>query len=299
VTKVEAPAKVNFSLRVGSVERSGLHPLESLVQMVDWQDELSAEWWEDDVLVINGAAGLEWGGSELPTGGENLIWKAAEAFWLGQVEVRRRPMRVRLNKQIPTAAGLAGGSADAAAMLVALSGLTGRTIDPDRVAAIGSDVPFSLFGGTARMEGYGEQLTNIPPLSGFSLVVAVPPVALATPAVYREWDRLDGPTGPALKGRSVPPSLRGFDLVNDLYPAAISLASELVDYRAQLESHWGRAVAMSGSGPSLFGFFGDLDEAKEAAAATAGMRAVRAVNPVSYGARVSTDESDYTDIVRQ
>ena len=296
--EVEAPAKVNFSLRVGSVERSGFHPIESLVQMIDWQDELSAEWWEDDVLEISGAADLDGGSSDLPTGPDNLIWKAAEAFWLGQADVRRRPMRVRLNKQIPTAAGLAGGSADAAAMLVALAGLTRRPIDHDGVAAIGSDVPFALLGGTARMEGYGEQLTAVPPLTGFSLVVAVPPVALSTPAVYREWDRLDGPTGPALKGRSVPPSLRELDLINDLYRAAISLVPELVDHRAHLESLWGRDVAMSGSGPSLFGFFGDFDEASEAAAATPGMRAVRAVNPVRYGARVSSDESDYTDSVR-
>jgi len=298
VIKVYAPAKVNFSLRVGSIERSGFHPLESLVQMVDWQDELSAAWWEDDVLEITGAADLEGGSADLPTGADNLIWKAAEAFWLGQADVRRRPMRVRLNKQIPTAAGLAGGSADAAAMLVALAGLTRRPIDHDGVAAIGSDVPFALLGGSARMEGYGEQLTALPPLSGFALVVAVPPVALSTPAVYREWDRLDGPTGPAFQGRSVPPSLREFDLVNDLYRAAISLAPELVDHREHLESLWGREVAMSGSGPSIFGFFSDFDEAEDAAVATSGMRAVRAVDPVNHGARVSSDESDYTDSVR-
>ena len=296
--EVEAPAKVNFSLRVGSVERSGFHPIESLVQMIDWQDELSAEWWEDDVLEISGAADLDGGSSDLPTGADNLIWKAAEAFWLGQVDVRRRPTRVLLNKQIPTAAGLAGGSADGAAMLVALAGMTRRPIDHDGVAAIGSDVPFALLGGTARMEGYGEQLTAVPSLTDFSLVVAVPPVTLSTPAVYREWDRLDGPTGPTLKGRSVPPPLRGFDLVNDLYRAAISLVPELVDHREHLESLWGRDVAMSGSGPSLFGFFGDFDEAEEAAAATSGMRAVRAVNPVSHGARVTPAKSDYNDNVR-
>ena len=296
--EVEAPAKVNFSLRVGSVERSGFHPIESLVQMIDWQDELSAEWWEDDVLEISGAADLDGGSSDLPTGADNLIWKAAEAFWLGQVDVRRRPTRVLLNKQIPTAAGLAGGSADGAAMLVALAGMTRRPIDHDGVAAIGSDVPFALLGGTARMEGYGEQLTAVQSFTDFSLVVAVPPVTLSTPAVYREWDRLDGPTGPTLKGRSVPPPLRGFDLVNDLYRAAISLVPELVDHREHLESLWGRDVAMSGSGPSLFGFFGDFDEAEEAAAATSGMRAVRAVNPVSHGARVTPAKSDYNDNVR-
>lgn len=295
---IEAPAKVNFSLRVGSVERSGFHPIESLVQMVDWEDELSAEWWEEDVLEITGGADLDGGSNGLPPGSDNLIWKAAASFWGDRVDIRRRPMRVLLNKRIPIAAGLAGGSADAAAMLVALGALTGWPIDHDGVATIGSDVPFALAGGAARMEGYGEQLTPVPSLSGFSLVVAVPPVALSTPAVYREWDRLDGPSGPVVRGRSVPPALRAFDLVNDLYPAAVSLVPELVDYRKQLESLWGHGVAMSGSGPSLFGFFGDLDEAKEAADATSGMRAVRAVNPVTYGARVSPDKSDYTGSVR-
>lgn len=296
--RVEAPAKVNLSLQVGSVERSGFHPLDSLVQTIDWQDELSVQWWEDDVLEITGAADLAGGSAEIPSGADNLIWKAAEAFWQSHSGVRRQSMRVLLNKQIPTAAGLAGGSADAAATLVALAGLTRRPIDHDGVAAIGSDVPFALLGGTARMEGYGERLTSVPPLADFSLVVAVPPVTLSTPAVYREWDRLDGPAGPAIKGRSVPPSLRGFDLVNDLYRAAISLAPELVDHRAHLMSIWGREVAMSDSGPSLFGFFGDLDEAQEAAAATSGMRAVRALDPISHGARVTSDESDYTDTVR-
>lgn len=287
---VEAPAKVNLSLRVSDPDRSGLHPLHSRVQMIDWHDYLTIEWSDDDELHVEGAFDLPGGADDLPTGPENLVWKVAERFW-GESR-QRRPMAVRLNKQIPTAAGLAGGSADAAAMAVGLQEMVGETMDADELAAVGSDIPFSVLGGAAIMEGYGERLTVVETPTDFALVIAVAPLMLSTPAVYSTWDQMGGPAGPEIPRRALPPSLRTEPLVNDLFPAACRVAPALAEFHAELADAWQRPVAMSGSGPAMYGFFSDLDEAEDAASATAGMRAVRALVPVSHGARLRRDEND-------
>jgi 4-diphosphocytidyl-2-C-methyl-D-erythritol kinase len=259
VAEWEAPAKLNLSLLVRPLDRSGYHPLRSLAQAVEWCDVLAVEEGDDDQLEIAGA--------DLPESGDNLVWKAVAA--LGRHTPRRRPpLQVRLTKRIPVAAGLAGGSADAAAMLRAVGELL--RIDDEAIAAaaeeVGADVPFALVGGTAWMEGRGERLTRLPPLDGFAVAMAVPPIELATPAVFRRWDELGGPIGDELKGTAVPPALRDLGpLRNDLTPAAASLAPQLVDWMGELATNWGRPVAMSGSGPSAFAFFADLDEAAGAA----------------------------------
>ncbi|MBK5267558.1 MAG: hypothetical protein JJE47_08995 [Acidimicrobiia bacterium] len=293
----EAPAKVNLSLRVAAVDRSGFHRLQSRVQMVDWHDYLAIEWWEEDLLEIIGLPTPPEGSVDLPTGKDNLVWKSAAAFWVGDPG-KRRPVRVALEKHIPVAAGLAGGSADAAAMAVGLAALTGRPVDFARLIEVGSDIAFSLSGGSALMEGYGEALSPVPMPDDFTLVLAVPPIELSTPAVYQRWDDLDGPAGVPLPGRSVPPSLRDLEVMNDLYPAAVSIVPDLADYRSQLMAAWGRPVAMSGSGPTLFAFFADLEEATGAASVVSGMRAIRATIPVDHGARVRPQERDYNDPVR-
>ncbi len=251
------PAKVNLSLRVGRPDSSGLHPLSSLTQAVEWVDTLDVEDSDEDVLVIEGA--------ELPEGGENLVWRAVSA--LGG---RRPPLRMRLVKRIAVAAGLGGGSSDAAGALVAVGGLVGA--GKERLAAaaarVGSDVPFFLTGGTAMMEGHGERVTSAPALTGFALAIVVPPFELHTAEVYRKWDELGSPVGPGFGGRSLPPSLRGEGpLINDLTPAALVLRPDLADWMADVSRAWGRPVVMSGSGPAVFAFFADGDEASEAAAA--------------------------------
>lgn len=284
--RASAPAKVNLLLRVRERDASGLHPLLSLVQAVDLVDELSARASDKDGLVVEGA--------ELPTGGDNLVWKAVAA--LRTRTGRRTPaLAFHLEKRIPVAAGLGGGSADAAAALLLAARLLEVPDDEVRAVApsVGGDVPFGLVGGLARMEGHGEILTPLRPLQDdFHLVVAVPPFQLATPAVYEAWDRLDGPAGPQVGGRDLPPSLRDFaPLGNDLYPAAVALAPELAEWRDLLEDLWGRAVLLSGSGPALFTFFPGEDEAADAAAAVpAEARAAPAVAPLGRGAALVDEE---------
>ncbi|MBT8203217.1 MAG: 4-(cytidine 5'-diphospho)-2-C-methyl-D-erythritol kinase, partial [Acidimicrobiia bacterium] len=175
--------------------------------------------------------------------------------------------------------------ADAAAVLALAAELLGVPAErlPDLALALGADVPFCLSGGLAILEGRGEQITELPAATGYAVAVVVPPFELATPAVYRRWDELDGPEGVPFPTAALPPSLRSFEpLRNDLQPAADALAPELADWREDLARRWGRPVALTGSGPALFGYFLDEEEAAAAVAGSTG-RAARAATPVSRG----------------
>jgi len=277
---VEAPAKVNLSLRVSDRDASGLHPLRSLVQMISWYDILELAFADEDTLALDPPS------AGIPDGGDNLVWRAVA--WHRRLIPCRERLGIVLRKRISIAAGLGGGSSDAAATVVGLDELTHRSSRSGDLAELGADVPFARLGGSAWMEGYGDILSVREVVSDYALVIAVPPLELATVDVYARWDRLDGPQGPAMTGRALPPSLRGeAPLINDLYPAAISLAAELADYRSDLSAAWQRPVAMSGSGPSLFAFFADADEAAAAANELDGpYRAVEAVVPIDHGARI-------------
>jgi 4-diphosphocytidyl-2-C-methyl-D-erythritol kinase len=276
--EIEAFAKVNLSLRVRARDASGRHPLLSLAQSIDWADHLALHDGEDAFTVT---------GLPVPGDESNLAWRALEAA--RAAAPHPAPAALALDKRIPMAAGLGGGSADAAATLVLASARFGLSAE-ERAGigpALGADVPFCLVGGTAWMEGYGERLTPIPPLAGFWLAVVVPPFEVSTAVAYGRWDDLGGPEGPAVPGRDLPPGLRPHEpLVNDLVPAARSLAPGLGDWAADLQRRWGRAVLMSGSGPALFGFFPTSSEAEEAAAAVPGARGARVCLPVPQGWQV-------------
>jgi 4-diphosphocytidyl-2-C-methyl-D-erythritol kinase len=250
-----APAKINLSLEVRPPDQSGYHPIRSLVQSIEWCDLIRIEVGDEDRLVVTGA--------DLPDGGDNLVWKAVDRL----VGKDRPPLDFLLEKRVAVGAGLGGGSSDAAAALTGVAGLL--RIPDDRVAAaaaeVGADVSFFLRGGTAVIEGYGERVSDLPGLRGFAVAVVVPPFELSTPEVYRRWDDLGYPVGRRIQDSDLPPALRGGpDLRNDLTPAALSLRPDLGDWLADLTARWGMVIAMSGSGPSLFGLFPNLDEAESA-----------------------------------
>lgn len=277
--EAEAFAKVNLSLRLRARDASGYHPLRSLVQSVDWADRLALEGAESDSFVVTGLPA--------PADESNLAWRALEA--VRAVALQRAPVALALEKRIPISAGLGGGSADAAATLALAAGRFGLSA-AERMAlapGLGSDVSFCLAGGTAWMEGYGERVTSVPPPAGFWLAVVVPPFEISTGAAYARWDALEGPEGPAVEGRDLPPGLRPYEpLGNDLVPAARSLAPGLGDWAADLQRRWGRAVLMSGSGPSLFAFFPTASEAAGAAAVVSGARGARACRSMPQGWQV-------------
>ena len=284
--RAQAYAKVNLALVVFPPMADGYHPIRGLSQSVSLADDIAIVPASDDAVVVSN--------DEAPDDETNLAWRA---FAAARRSARvTQPAELRIAKRIPSGAGLGGGSADAAAALGLAAERFG--IDADETMgiaeSIGADVPFSLVGGTCRVEGRGERLTVLEPLGGFALAIVVPPFAMATPDVYREWDRLEGPVGPEIPERDLPPAFRGgLALRNDLFPAALSLDERLGDWHADLSMRFGTTVAMTGSGSALFAFFATRDEAEDAAASVdVPNRTSAAVEPTPVGWRAATDVSE-------
>lgn len=275
----KAFAKVNLALAVYPASADGFHPLRGIFQSISLSDTILIEPSSDDEISVSN--------DEAPSDFTNLAWVAFEsARRAGRMSA---PARITIDKRIPAGAGLGGGSADAACVIGLMRDQHGLDEEMafDIAASIGSDVPFALTGGTAIVEGRGDRIDPQPPLTGFSLCVVVPPFALATPAVFREWDRLEGPIGPAVPDTDLPPILRGGPPIrNDLFPAALSLDGRIGEWRDALEGLWGVSVSMTGSGSALFAFFESDDEAAGAAAAVdLPVRASEAVSLVDRGWR--------------
>lgn len=254
---VRVPAKVNLELQVGPLRDDGYHELSTVFMAVGLFDEVTvttaAEW---EARVAGPYA------DRVPRGEDNLALKAAR--WLGEEVGVSDRVSVRINKEIPVAAGMAGGSADAAAALVACDQLwaAGMTREElaDLGAALGSDVPFALFGGIAVGSGRGERLAPVLAQGTFHWVFAVSDGELPTPAVYAEHDRLRGtactpPPGPS---SALMTALRSGDarglgraLRNDLQDAALSLRPglrEVLDAGIEFGALGG---VVSGSGPTV------------------------------------------------
>jgi 4-diphosphocytidyl-2-C-methyl-D-erythritol kinase len=239
----------------------------------------------------------------VPTDRRNLVWRAAEL--LAEHAGVRADASIEIDKSIPAAAGLAGGSADAAAALVALDGLwdtRAARADLDRLAAqLGSDVPFSLLGGVALGSGRGEQLSPVLARTPSHWVLGIAGAGLSTPAVYAELDRLraagtvpDGqrltPPDPVIAAlRSGPPSALAGVLSNDLQAPALALRPELGRALRAVTAAGALGSLVSGSGPTVAALAQDERAAIRLAAELAGLgvfRTVRAVHGPVPGARL-------------
>lgn len=263
-------AKANLVLHVGPPREDGLHPLCSLLASLDLADELT----------IAEAAGAE---DEVDCPGlpdETLCRHALSALHGALPDLP--PLTIAIDKRIPVAAGLGGGSADAAAVLRAGNQLAGGPLTGDRLrelaAAIGSDVPSQVEPGHALIGGVGERVEQVA-LPEFSLVLVPQRDGLSTREVYAELDRMG-----AHRRELSPEPLRGLaaaplerlvtGVENDLEPAALSLRPELAEVVASLRDAGALAAGISGSGPTVFGVFGSADEAERAAGTLDGARAV-------------------------
>jgi 4-diphosphocytidyl-2-C-methyl-D-erythritol kinase len=260
-----APGKVNLSLFVGAPRADGLHPLVSVVQAVTLADEVTMEPAPADEVVC---AGVD---------GPNIAARALAAFRDGTGW--DEPQRITILKHIPVAAGMGGGSADAAAVLRLAAAATNLT-DPARLheiaARVGADVPSLLDPGRVLMTGAGERVARLPDPEPFGLVIVPSPHTLSTPAVYAEFDRLGraraadelvAREAEALAGEPPPP-------VNDLQDAARALCPAIDDALERLNASGPEHAMVSGSGPTVFGVFPNLDAARAAAATVPGAIAV-------------------------
>jgi 4-diphosphocytidyl-2-C-methyl-D-erythritol kinase len=253
---VRVPGKVNLYLAVGDRRDDGYHDLTTVFQAVSLLDEVTVR--DADVLSLELVGE---GADKLPTDKRNLAWRAAE---LMADHVGRAPdVSILIDKSIPVAGGMAGGSADAAAVLVAMNSLWELNL-PRRdlrtlAARLGSDVPFALHGGTALGTGRGEELATVLSRSTFHWVLAFADSELLTPAVFSELDRLreagDPPRlpapGPVLAALAAGDAAQLAPLLgNEMQAAALSLQPALRRaLRAGVEAG-ALAGVVSGSGPT-------------------------------------------------
>ncbi|WP_406074852.1 4-(cytidine 5'-diphospho)-2-C-methyl-D-erythritol kinase [Micromonospora sp. NBC_01638] len=295
--RVRVPAKVNLHLGVGPLRRDGYHELNTIYHAISIYDELTARRGDTLALTMEGE-----GTGELALDDTNLVIRAAHAL-AGYAGVLPHA-RLHLRKRIPLAGGLAGGSADAAAALVACDALWGTGLSRDELAGIaadlGSDVPFLIYGGTALGTGRGEAISPVlvRPIS-WHWVVAIANGGLSTPAAYRELDRLrDAGTAGAPLGstdallgalRQRDPRVLARTLGNDLQDAALAMRPALADTLKAGEAAGALTGIVSGSGPTCVFLVADAAAAERVAAelTAAGVcREARVAHGPVAGARV-------------
>ena len=295
---VRVPAKVNLQLSVGPLRADGFHELATVYQAVGLFDEIVVR--QSDrpgiALTLSGE-----GEGTLPLDAGNLAYRAVVAL---SEHVGLDPaVEVHIHKGIPVAGGMAGGSADAAGTLLACDALWRQSTPREELMALaaelGSDVPFSLHGGTAIGTGRGENLTPVMARGTFHWVFALADGGLSTPTVYRECDRLRG-------GRKVPepyvsdmlmqavragdPVLLGKSLHNDLQPAALALRPLLGQVLEVGDDFGALGGIVSGSGPTCAFVARDEEHALDIAVALTASGVCRSVRRASgpvVGARVT------------
>ena len=305
---VRVPAKVNLQLAVGPVRGDGYHPLVTVFHAVSLFDEITVRSAARTVLTVSGEDA-----AAVPTDKSNLAWQAAQAL-AGFIGRANAGLEIQIRKRIPVAAGLAGGSADAAATLVACNelwqaGLSQREL-AEIGAGLGSDVPFALMGGTAVGRGRGEQLTPALAAGTYHWALAFGLTGLSTANVYATCDRLRAARSAAGGARAPVPrpelshplmtALRSGDpaevgplLANDLQPAALPLQPELRRTLAAGREYDALGAIVSGSGPTCAVLARDARHARELAVAITGAGVCRAVARASGpapGAAVVRDQ---------
>jgi 4-diphosphocytidyl-2-C-methyl-D-erythritol kinase len=260
---LRAFAKVNYALEVRGLRDDGYHEISSVYQSVSLADELEIERSRGGFELIFEPDGVEVGPLE-----ENTVYKAWALLW--ETSGHELPVRIRLHKKIPAGAGLGGGSADAAAVLVGMNELFDlglRTEDLRRLGArIGADVPFCVSGGTALGEGVGDVLTPLPAPPAHHLLLAKPDRSADTGGIYRAYDGRAGRGGASAE--QVVAALRSGSLKtfagavgNDLEPVTAELIPEVAAYTRALLHSGALGAAMTGTGTAVYGIFDAEDAA--------------------------------------
>ena len=295
---VRVPAKVNLQLSVGPRESDGYHQLVTVFQAISIFDDVTVKIGEQGTGINLSVSGDQIHG--VPTDASNLVVKAAELIATKfEIDI---DASIDIKKSIPVAGGMAGGSADAAAAIVAIDDLYGLNMTRDEMheiaSQLGSDVPFLLSGGTSIGQGRGDQLTAALSRGTYHWVLALSSVGLSTPAVYSECDRLrqgldisEPQISDALMQAllSADPSAVGKLLVNDLQPAACSLRPALRLILDVGQEYGALGAIVSGSGPTVAFLVSDEEHGLDLAVALSASGVVgsvtRAYGPV-HGAKV-------------
>lgn len=261
--KIKAYAKINIGLDVIRKREDGYHEVRMIMQNIDLYDELVVEKTDKDIIITTDS-------SELPVNEDNLIYKAAKLFL--SEHGSDFGVRISLKKNIPVAAGLAGGSTDAAATLLALNSISGTDLSIEELSKIGvrigADVPYCIMGGTVLSEGIGEILTPIAKCPKIRILLAKPPVGVSTAFVYNNL-RLDTVSHPDIDaiidaiGRSDVKAMCS-GLGNVLESVTIPANPVISDIKNIMTDNGALGALMSGSGPSVFGVFESDEDIQKA-----------------------------------
>jgi len=263
-----APAKINLSLNITGIRSDGYHELETIMQTVALADRLVFRAKERGISIYY-APNLN------PAGSDDLVYQAA--LLLQEYTNCQKGIYILLEKHIPVSAGLAGGSANAAATLKGLNQLWNLGLTKAQVLSLGerlgADVPFCLTGGTVLARGKGEQLMVLPSLPPWGVVLVNPSFSISTAQIYQAYDQMNLKCPPS-NTQALVEAVRQKDLkgvagllYNALEPVTASIYPEIVLFKQELITKTGALGAnMSGSGPTVFGLYPDLEAADFAAA---------------------------------
>lgn len=282
---VLAPAKLNLSLDVVGTLPNGYHDLDMVMQTIDLYEKI--------ILKTSRDLRLSLPGSFVPANDKNTAVKAALAFFdytglLAGVDIN-------VYKRVPVRAGMAGGSADAAGVLVGLNELYGAKLSMSELCAIGAgigaDVPFALLGGTCRVRGVGDLMKALPPCPDCRFVVVMPSVGVSTPEAFARYDTMGSPVHPDCEAQEQ--AIRKNDLAAVCAAAgnALEHCSGAVETPAIcdiLRANGAITAQMTGSGAAVFGIFADDAQARAAAAVLRkGYKQVYVCRPTTGGPRVT------------
>jgi len=262
---VEANAKINLTLDILGKRQDGFHEVAMVMQTIGLHDTLVMEKTERDIeLSIN----VPW----LKADEKNLAWRAAEL--IRQEYGIEGGVRIELTKRIPVAAGLAGGSADAAAVLKGMNDLYGLQLDEEKLcelgARLGSDIPFCIKGGTMLATGRGEVLTRLSDMPETWVVLAKPRISVSTAWAYQNYDEQGAerhPDNEAIKqaiARGNRKAVAGL-LCNVLESVTIKRYDIIAEYKQMMLDKGAMASMMSGSGPTVFGLAKSREQAESIA----------------------------------
>ena len=282
---VLAPAKLNLSLDVVGTLPNGYHDLDMVMQTIDLYEKI--------ILKTSRNLRLSLPDSFVPANDKNTAVKAALAFFdytglLAGVDIN-------VYKRVPVRAGMAGGSADAAGVLVGLNELYGAKLSMSELCAIGAgigaDVPFALLGGTCRVRGVGDLMKALPPCPDCRFVVVMPSVGVSTPEAFARYDTMGSPVHPDCEAQEQAIRKNNLAAVCAAAGNALEHCSGAVETPAICEilrANGAITAQMTGSGAAVFGIFADESQARAAAAVLRkGYKQVYVCRPTTGGPRVT------------
>lgn len=256
----KAFAKINLSLDIVGKKEDGYHLLRSVMQTVSLYDEITVTFADGDGIEVKCSE------PDVPTNEKNTCYKAAR-FFMAAAQVEKAKIVISIEKNIPSMAGLGGGSADAAAVLRLMNEFFNSPISQNRLieiaAKVGADVPFLLYGGTALCEGVGEKLTHIKPLKKQYVLLIKPDIGVSTPKAYKAFDN-----GLFLSSLATDRLIKAIEsgndiadyLANDLERAII--IPEIQEICQTILDNGAKASLMTGSGSCVYGLFDDEDKCR-------------------------------------